>query len=61
MNVEYSVAGFDGKKRVVLSTTGPFGGKNEFLAYSYVAVGGVCIAVSVFFFVRWMQYKKKSL
>lgn len=56
----YNVTGFDGKKRIVLSTTGPFGGKNNFLAISYLAVGGVCIAVSLFFFVRWLHYKKKT-
>lgn len=57
---QYPVKDFDGKKKVVLSTTGPFGGKNNFLSITYLAVGGVCIAVSVFFFVRWMQYKKKN-
>jgi len=57
----YSVKEFEGEKWFVLSTTGPFGGKNNFLAISYLAVGGVCIVVAIFFFIRWRQYSKKNL
>jgi len=57
----YSVKEFEGEKKFVLSTTGPFGGKNNFLAISYLAVGGVCIAVAIFFFIRWRQYSKKNI
>lgn len=57
----YNVDNFEGKKSLVLSTTGPFGGKNNFLAISYLAVGGVCILVSIFFFIRWRQYSKKNM
>jgi hypothetical protein len=57
----YNVDNFEGKKSFVLSTTGPFGGKNSFLAISYLAVGGVCVAVAIFFFIRWRQYSKKNM
>jgi hypothetical protein len=57
----YKVTDFEGKKSFVLSTTGPFGGKNNFLAISYLAVGGVCVAVAIFFFIRWRQYSKKNM
>jgi len=57
----YSVDEFEGEKWLVLSTTGAFGGKNNFLAISYLAVGGVCIVVAIFFFIRWRQYSKKNL
>jgi hypothetical protein len=56
----YNVSGFEGKKRVVLSTTGPFGGKNNFLAIAYLVVGGICVLVSLFFLIRWRQYSKKN-
>jgi len=56
----YPVADFQGAKYVVLSTTGPFGGKNSFLSISYLVVGGVCLLISVFFFVRWRMFKSKK-
>jgi len=58
--IGYDVSEFDGKKGFVISTTGPFGGKNNFLAISYLVVGGVCILISVFFFIRWRQVSKKN-
>jgi len=56
----YSVSDFGGEKHFVLSTTGPFGGKNYFLAISYLAVGGVCLLITIFFGIRWRQYAKKN-
>lgn len=33
------VSDFDGKKSIILSTTNPFGGKNDFLGGILIAVG----------------------
>jgi len=56
----YPVKGFDGKKKIVLSTTGPFGGRNNFLSISYLAVGGVCVLIAGFFLIRWRQFARKQ-
>ncbi len=46
---------FDGTKSIVLSTSGPFGGKNSFLGISYIVVGVVCVIIAFIFYA-----KKKS-
>jgi len=56
----YDVSSFAGAKYFVLSTAGPFGGKNSFLGISYIVVGCICIAVAGFFLVRWLQIKSKK-
>lgn len=52
INNNYDVAGFQGAKMFVLSTSGPFGGKNSFLEISYFVVGGVCLLIALLFFIR---------
>lgn len=39
----YDVATFDGQKKVVLSTTSVFGGKNKFIGILYIVVGAVAV------------------
>lgn len=39
----YDVSTFDGQKKVVLSTTSVFGGKNKFVGILYVIVGTFAI------------------
>ena len=36
----------------MLSTCGPFGGKNSFLAVAYLVIGGVCLVIVIIFFVK---------
>eukprot|EP00286_Rhodomonas_abbreviata_P027994 CAMPEP_0181306974 /NCGR_PEP_ID=MMETSP1101-20121128/10603_1 /TAXON_ID=46948 /ORGANISM="Rhodomonas abbreviata, Strain Caron Lab Isolate" /LENGTH=400 /DNA_ID=CAMNT_0023413101 /DNA_START=18 /DNA_END=1223 /DNA_ORIENTATION=+ len=45
----FPVHQFGGKKTVVLSTTSWIGGQNDFLGFSYVVVGGICVALSLVF------------
>lgn len=55
---EYNVEPFNGKKSFVLSTSSYFGGKNDFLAISFLLVGlfAVLYGVGSFF----MMYKKAN-
>lgn len=39
INNIYDVHRFDGSKTIILSTAGPLGGKNNFLAIAYIIVG----------------------
>lgn len=45
----FPVHQFSGKKHVVLSTTTWIGGQNDFLGYSYVVVGGLCVLLAILF------------
>jgi hypothetical protein len=51
----FPVAAFGGTKSVVFSTTTWIGGKNDFLAISYLVVGSVCLVLSLLFlFKHWL-------
>lgn len=52
MNNRYDVKRFDGTKSVVLSTAGPLGGKNEFLAIAFILVGIICLIIGLIFFMK---------
>ena len=45
----YNTYSFGGKKRLVLSTATWLGGKNEFLGFAYLIVGGLCIFLAFSF------------
>ncbi|TVU08456.1 hypothetical protein EJB05_41861 [Eragrostis curvula] len=45
----YNTYSFGGKKKLVLSTATWLGGKNDFLGYAYLIVGGLCIFLSFAF------------
>lgn len=43
---------FDGEKWFVISETNAFGGKNRFLGYANIAVGGLAVILAILFLVR---------
>lgn len=49
---------FDGEKWFVLSETNAFGGRNEFLAYTYIAVGSLSIILAMIFSLRKFKRPK---
>jgi hypothetical protein len=52
MNIDYDVAPFEGTKSIVLSTSGPFGGKNLFLPITYLILGLICLIIGGIFYMR---------
>ena len=52
---------FGGQKWMVLSQTNAFGGTNYFLAYSYLAIGGVAILLAILFVFRKITRPKGML
>ena len=51
----YDVSAFDGKKKIVLSTTNALGGKNDFLGCAYVVVGAICLALAILFGIQHLR------
>ncbi|XP_075523048.1 ALA-interacting subunit 3-like [Primulina tabacum] len=45
----YNTYSFNGKKKLVLSTTSWLGGKNDFVGIAYLTVGGLCIGLAIVF------------
>jgi hypothetical protein len=55
IGVNFPVHEFQGSKSLVLSTVSFLGGKNDFLGLAYIAVGGVCAALAIFFAIKeWL-------
>ena len=54
---QYNVAPFKGTKLFVLSTTNALGGKNYFLAMSYIVVGTLCVVLAIIFAIASTKIK----
>ncbi|XP_072962188.1 putative ALA-interacting subunit 4 [Typha angustifolia] len=55
----YNTYIFNGKKKLVLSTTSWLGGKNDFLGLAYLTVGGLCFFLAVAFTLVYMIKSRK--
>ncbi|XWS10540.1 hypothetical protein CRYUN_Cryun38cG0004300 [Craigia yunnanensis] len=51
---KYNTYSFNGKKKLVLSTTSWLGGKNDFLGIAYLTVGGLCFFLALSFTVVYL-------
>jgi len=52
------MSNYGGRKSFVLSTTNYLGGKNYFLAISYLVVGIMCAVFAVVFVIAYMNKKR---
>lgn len=50
----YNTYSFNGKKKLVISTTNWIGGKNDFLGKVYMTVGGVCLFIAIAFIIVYL-------
>ncbi|KAM7269031.1 hypothetical protein ACFE04_024528 [Oxalis oulophora] len=57
----YNTYSFDGKKKLVLSTTTWLGGKNDFLGIAYLTVGGICFFLALCFSLAYFLKPSKSV
>lgn len=55
INASYPVESFGGEKFFVIAETRWFGGKNNFLAYAYLVVGGLALVLAAAFLAKYLR------
>jgi hypothetical protein len=55
----FSVSAFDGEKAIVFTTTNALGGRNEFLGWSYIAVGCLCALLTIGFAIKQVSSPRR--
>jgi hypothetical protein len=60
VDYRFSVARFDGTKRIILSTTSLLGGKNPFLGIAYIVVGCLFLVTGIVFIFVHIKYGKSN-
>lgn len=61
VNNVFPVTAFDGKKKIVLSTTTWIGGKNQFLGWAYIVVAILCLLLAIGFGIKqWVSPREPT-
>jgi hypothetical protein len=58
VTANYEVQSFDGKKTLVVSTQGEFGGRNPFLGVAYIVVGSICLFFGALFGMKQVLFPR---
>jgi len=58
VNANYEVQSFSGKKTLVISTVGEFGGRNPYLGVSYIVVGTICVFFGILFATKQLLFPR---
>ncbi|GAB0495112.1 hypothetical protein MMPV_006410 [Pyropia vietnamensis] len=58
INASFPVESFNGEKFFVIAETRWFGGKNNFLAYAYLVVGGLALVLAAAFLAKYLRTAK---
>lgn len=57
----YDTYSFNGKKKLVLSTSSWIGGRNDFMGFAYIAVGGLCFSLAIVFLLIYILKPRYTL